>query len=180
MAVVTLKDLAEIEALSPKLACILCELAYPEDAGVKIIPLAERNTLPKRPGVYIALDAENQVWYVGRARSLHKRWTQSHHRLAALQRVEGVRLAWLEIPQGCLAYVERLLIDALGPRLNGTWDYTLHRPMTERDGAWFFGMLDLLRPGLRPPAAPYRGSARDERLNGLQGPAGDDLQGGER
>lgn len=84
------------------------------------VALPPRLTLPDSPGIYFALGSDNEILYIGRARSLARRWQGSHHRRAELDQIQGVRIAWL-----CSENVESLrgleqeLIAQFKPRLNG-------------------------------------------------------------
>lgn len=37
------------------------------------LPLNQRENLPEQPGIYVVVDADDQVWYVGKAVNLNAR-----------------------------------------------------------------------------------------------------------
>lgn len=44
------------------------------------LPLAQREQLPTQSGIYVVVDAEDQVWYVGLSKNLNTRWNgKGHH-----------------------------------------------------------------------------------------------------
>jgi hypothetical protein len=49
--------------------------------------LTQREQLPAQPGIYVVVDAEEQVWYVGKSVNLNMRWNgKGHHRYKQLNR----------------------------------------------------------------------------------------------
>lgn len=83
------------------------------------MPLEMRSQLPTTPAIYLAIDAANQIQYVGRAVNLQRRWLQ-HHRYSELSDLGGVRIAWLEVSAPkLLPEIEKALIEWFRPPLNG-------------------------------------------------------------
>ncbi len=86
------------------------------------VPLANRNQLPTCSAIYFAIDAQNRILYVGKAKNLLTRW-KNHHRLYSLKELDkdySVSLYWQPWPEDNLDEAERLLIQQLQPLLNET------------------------------------------------------------
>ena len=88
------------------------------------LSLSQRNTLPKCPAVYFAVDSENRVLYVGRANNLLARW-KDHHRQEQLNRINRrnkIKIAWLICPNELkvLVTTEIYFIELYHPLLNRT------------------------------------------------------------
>lgn len=73
------------------------------------------------PGIYLAIDAAPEVKYVGRTKSLWRRWNVSrHHRYNQLLAKGDIRIAWIEISDSkLLPEIEKALINWFKPPLNG-------------------------------------------------------------
>lgn len=86
------------------------------------LPLAERHNLPCHPGIYVVVDSEDQVWYVGLSTNLNTRWNgKGHHRYKQLSRANSkriYRIHWQFCPVEQLAAQERYYIDRFRPHLN--------------------------------------------------------------
>jgi len=86
-----------------------------------------RDTLPPVSGVYLALSAANEVLYVGATTNLRQRWKQ-HHRVARLQSLACVRIAWYPCEGLIIASMECALIQHFQPPLNTPWHPVPPRP----------------------------------------------------
>lgn len=90
-------------------------------SGLETLPfvdLDQRCRLPERPLVYLVLNSENDVLYVGQSRNGKARWG-GHHKLKALQEMQGIRIAWIEVSElFLLKLIEDALIEWLEPSLN--------------------------------------------------------------
>ncbi|WP_051039768.1 helix-turn-helix domain-containing protein [Synechococcus sp. PCC 7336] len=82
------------------------------------VTLEERGDLPECSAVYLAINGQDKVQYVGRSANLYRRWIQ-HHRLNDLSKGTGVRIAYLEVDADLLDEVEAALIEWFDPPLNG-------------------------------------------------------------
>lgn len=86
------------------------------------LDLTQRAQLPAQPGIYVVVDAEAQVWYVGQSVNLNTRWNGSgHHRYKQLSRTNKKRvykIYWQVFPVEQLDAKEQLYIDRLKPHLN--------------------------------------------------------------
>ena len=86
------------------------------------VPLTQRSQLPNQSGIYIVVDAEEQVWYVGRATNLNARWNgRGHHRYKQLSRSNNKRqykIHWQIFPLSQLNEKEQKYIDLFKPYLN--------------------------------------------------------------
>lgn len=85
------------------------------------LPLNERGNLPKVPAIYFALDTNNAIVYIGKARRLIERWRGvSHHRYGELSEMSGIRLTWLVVSDPVdLDDIETACIAHFSPLLNG-------------------------------------------------------------
>ncbi|MBD1852996.1 GIY-YIG nuclease family protein [Cyanobacteria bacterium FACHB-502] len=88
------------------------------------LPLPQREHLPACPAVYFALDSNDRVLYIGKAKNLWSRW-QNHHRLEQLTYLHKrapVRLCWLDLSDRIeqLDAEESYYIELYRPLLNRT------------------------------------------------------------
>lgn len=86
------------------------------------LPLKQRDQLPHHPGIYVVVDAKDQVWYVGRSVNLYARWNgRGHHRYQQLSRTNSkglYRIHWRFFPVDELDQREQFYINLLKPHLN--------------------------------------------------------------
>lgn len=83
------------------------------------VPLEQKLLLPHAPGVYFVLDAEKNVLYIGRTKSLCIRWL-NHHRLQQFEKLMSLSIAWLLLTSlDELSEVEACCIDYFQPPYNG-------------------------------------------------------------
>lgn len=86
--------------------------------------LSQKDSLPKCPSVYFAIDSRNRVLYVGKAINLLSRW-KNHHRQEQLNRINRknkIKIAWLYCSNdlALLANTETYFIEFYQPLLNRT------------------------------------------------------------
>lgn len=81
------------------------------------VRLEERAILPTVPCVYLAIDNQGLVQYVGMSNNPRKRW-QAHHRGIELALLGGVRIAYLALDASLLPEIERAMITHFCPPLN--------------------------------------------------------------
>lgn len=86
------------------------------------VALTDRKQLPTCPAIYFAIDANNRVLYVGKAKNLAARWRNHHrlHKLKEMDQASPVRLAWQAWNEADLSAAEKSLIVNLQPLLNYT------------------------------------------------------------
>ncbi len=83
------------------------------------VELDQKCRLPERPLVYLVLNVENKVLYVGQTQNGKARWSGGHHKLKALREMQGIRIAWIEVSElFLLKLIEDALIQCLEPLLN--------------------------------------------------------------
>ena len=84
------------------------------------VPLEKRSQLPSMPGVYLAIDGDGVVQYVGQAlKSLKTRWA-AHHRYYQMAKTADSRIAYLTVEDcGDLDPIEQKLIAQFKPPMNG-------------------------------------------------------------
>ncbi|MEO1378089.1 MAG: GIY-YIG nuclease family protein, partial [Cyanobacteria bacterium J06635_10] len=80
-------------------------------------PLQARNCLPKKPGIYFALDRENDPLYIGKSEGLKSRWS-GHKQLRHLKLIADVKLAYHLANKEELHNLEAELIEKYRPPLN--------------------------------------------------------------
>jgi len=79
--------------------------------------------LPNVAAIYFVLGDNNQVLYVGRAKSLCFRW-QSHHRLADFKKIPELHIAYLTFTDAMLLPdIEKALIAYFDPPFNNYWPH---------------------------------------------------------
>jgi hypothetical protein len=86
------------------------------------LPLTQRTQLPSQSGIYVVVDAEEQVWYVGKTINLNARWNgKGHHRYKQLSRTNNkraYRIYWQNFLPSQLSEKENKYIDLFKPYLN--------------------------------------------------------------
>lgn len=86
------------------------------------LPLNQRTQLPSQSGIYVVVDAEEYVWYVGKTINLNARWNgKGHHRYKQLSRTNNkraYRIYWQNFPPSQLSEKENIYIDLFKPCLN--------------------------------------------------------------
>ncbi|MEA5447636.1 GIY-YIG nuclease family protein [Leptolyngbya sp. CCNP1308] len=89
----------------------------------KCVDFLERGRLPAESGIYVVVDSENFVWYVGKARNLQNRWLgRGHHRYPQLIRSNKKlrhRIYWKTVLTLELDEKEQFYIRLFEPELNG-------------------------------------------------------------
>lgn len=102
---------------------IILDMAQTLDPlSLSSVLLDNRNQLPTCPAIYFAIDAQNRILYVGKAKNLLTRW-KNHHRLYSLKELHKdcpVSLYWQPWPEDNFEEAERLFIQQLQPLLNET------------------------------------------------------------
>ncbi|MGB6297806.1 MAG: GIY-YIG nuclease family protein [Rivularia sp. (in: cyanobacteria)] len=99
----------------------------------------QRSRLPIESGIYVVADANNKVWYVGKAQNIKSRWAgKTHHRYPQLIRSNRKlchRIYWKLVPLSDLYTQERYYGNLFQPELNGcnVKKYLPKKPMIERE-----------------------------------------------
>lgn len=91
-----------------------------EPSALPWLPLGMRWAFPDCAGIYFAMNRDGEVLYIGRSINICQRWRQ-HHRYSQLEKIGGVRVAWLEIKNQSdtlLIGLEAELIEYFDPPLN--------------------------------------------------------------
>jgi hypothetical protein len=83
------------------------------------VALTDKSKLPTIPCVYLAIDSQGVVQYIGRSVNPRDRW-RGHHRNEELSDIGGVRIAYLTVDRDLLCEVEKALIQWFNPPLNGS------------------------------------------------------------
>jgi hypothetical protein len=82
----------------------------------------ERQHLPSDSGIYVVVDSQDFVWYVGQAKDLKNRWMgRTHHRYAQLIRSHRKlthTIYWKPVPILQLDEFEQYYINLFKPELN--------------------------------------------------------------
>ncbi len=85
--------------------------------------LRNRSSLPDQSGIYFVIDNQNQILYIGQAKSLRSRWTgKSHHRYKQFARkgLDKIFLCYIEASASELDTLEKNYINQFKPPLNDT------------------------------------------------------------
>lgn len=99
----------------------------------------QRSRLPVSSGIYVVADANNKVWYVGKAQNIKSRWAgKTHHRYPQLIRSNRKlchRIYWKLVPLSYLDEQEKYYVNLFQPELNGckVKKYLPKQPMVERE-----------------------------------------------
>lgn len=88
------------------------------------VELLEKEKLPAVAGIYFAVDKNNQLWYIGKAQNINKKWT-NHHRYYQLEKINKknpILLKWYgcENDENILSQLENYFIEYFFPALNQT------------------------------------------------------------
>lgn len=97
------------------------------------LPLEAKSAFPRQPCVYFAIDDQNAIQYVGRAKNAKQRWG-SHHKYKDLKALDGIRIAYLFLPADSLPKVEAQFIARFAPPLNCTTHRTVTTPKKQKGG----------------------------------------------
>ena len=96
------------------------------------LPLEERSAFPRQPAIYFAIDAQDQIQYIGRSIDPKLRWS-GHHRYEQLAAIERVRIAYLFVDSPeLLPAIEAALIEWFDPPLNVAGKVFSSEPLKER------------------------------------------------
>lgn len=87
------------------------------------VMFSDRKKLPTTPCIYLVVDRDERVLYVGRSVNPSQRW-ESHHKYDALKKIEGIRIAYLDVDESLLYSIEKALISWFAPPLNETDKHT--------------------------------------------------------
>lgn len=86
------------------------------------VSFSQRHNLPLDSGIYVIIDSQDFVWYVGQAKDLKKRWMgRTHHRYPQLIRSHrklGYKIYWKVVPISQLDEFEQYYINLFKPELN--------------------------------------------------------------
>jgi DNA-binding Xre family transcriptional regulator len=87
------------------------------------VALAGRRQLPETPCIYFAIDALDQVQYIGRSVNLRQRWIQ-HHRARQLESIGDIRISYFEVSDSeLLPGLELSAIERFSTILNSSSVY---------------------------------------------------------
>ena len=81
------------------------------------VALEDRCQLPTEPCIYFAIDSQGTVQYVGQSRNVRLRWA-GHSQKQHLKKMDGVRIAYLQVQSNLLKGFEEILIEKYCPPLN--------------------------------------------------------------
>jgi predicted GIY-YIG superfamily endonuclease len=85
--------------------------------------LQAKEILPEYSGIYYVLDQTNNVWYIGKAKNLRKRWQgKAHHRIYQLeaQKKKHFTIYYEQVRESQLDSIEKQRIDKYHPHLNAS------------------------------------------------------------
>lgn len=87
------------------------------------VPLQAKQLLPEYSGIYYVLDENNNVWYIGKAKNICKRWQgKAHHRIYQLeaQKKKNFTIYYEQVTESQLDSVEKQRIEKYHPHLNSS------------------------------------------------------------
>ena len=85
------------------------------------VTLQTKQLLPEVAGIYYVIDENNNVWYIGKAKNLCKRWQgKSHHRIYQLQaqKKKHFTIYYEQVSESQLDDIEKQRIAKYHPHLN--------------------------------------------------------------
>lgn len=85
-----------------------------------MISIQEIDKLPNICGLYLVVNSDGKVIYIGQAIDIYQRWAGGHHRLSDIIKYYGVNasIRWVKIPQHRLNHAEYLAVKFYQPFLN--------------------------------------------------------------
>lgn len=85
-----------------------------------MVPIQNIRDLPTICGLYLVLNRDHKVVYIGQSKNIQERWKTGHHKLSDIINNYGtnVKIIWVEIPQNRLNHAEYLAIKFYNPHLN--------------------------------------------------------------
>lgn len=130
----------------------------PEHINLLALPsllLESRRNLPNKSALYFVFDADDELLYIGKTISLVERW-RGHHRVAQLEQLDNVRIAWMECDKELIDSSEEAFIAHFNPSLNKDRRY---RELTQNKKQSFITpqKLNLYRGTLESPIKPRNG-----------------------
>lgn len=96
------------------------------DAVILTLPkvfLQAKQILPDYSGIYYVLDENNNVWYIGKAKNIRKRWQgKAHHRIYQLeaQKRKHFTIYYEQVSETQLDNIEKQRIEKYHPHLNAS------------------------------------------------------------
>jgi predicted GIY-YIG superfamily endonuclease len=87
------------------------------------VALQVKQILPEYSGIYYVLDETNNIWYIGKAKNLRKRWQgKAHHRIYQLeaQKKQHFAIYYEQISKFQLDSLEKQRIEKYHPHLNAS------------------------------------------------------------
>lgn len=76
------------------------------------VVLQAKQILPEYSGIYYVVDENNNIWYIGKAKNLRKRWQgKAHHRIYQLE---------AQVSESQLDSIEKQRIEKYHPHLNAS------------------------------------------------------------
>ena len=98
-------------------------LADLEILNLPKVSLETKELLPEYSGIYYVVDENKLVWYVGKAKNIHKRWKgKSHHRIYQLQQLNHKQfyIYYEQVDLSQLDKREKQQIEKYNPHLNNS------------------------------------------------------------
>jgi hypothetical protein len=83
------------------------------------VALDDKTELPEKPRLYFVLD-DDRLLYIGKSKNMKQRWAGHHRHDQVKQMSRYPRIAFLDIDDVALLYVERMIITRFKPILNDT------------------------------------------------------------
>lgn len=91
----------------------------PNISALPKISVSRHSQMPQIPAVYLVIDGNGVVQYVGQSIGIQSRFRQ-HHRIRQFLAMPDAFIAWIPCAPDSLSSLEKKLIISLRPRLNGT------------------------------------------------------------
>lgn len=110
-------------------------LADLEILNLPKVSLETKELLPQHSGIYYVVDENKVVWYIGKAKNIHKRWQgKAHHRIYQLKQLKhkNFSIYYERIDRSQLDTREKQQINKYTPHLNNTIFYPKLRCSTTK------------------------------------------------
>lgn len=84
-----------------------------------MISVLDWEKLPEVCGLYLVMNAEEKVIYVGQSINIQKRWKNGHHKLSSIMKHSPkATIRWVELPHARLNHAEYMAVRFYDPILN--------------------------------------------------------------
>lgn len=93
------------------------------------VGLAQIDELPPVPGIYFAVENDDEVVYIGQSYNIRARWVNGHHRMRELSQMGSITIHYVESDGRSLFAQEADYIRRFCPKMNSA---TRYKPLPQK------------------------------------------------